>query len=542
MRSRANQSVSYYYGWTLLWFFLWLLGGCSAAKYKEQADNEVYKVIDAKWRAEFGPQSNFRINDTPAGPNDIQVSAILKNRRVLRLCDAVQTAVVQNRDYQAQKESLYLQVLSLTQARHDFAPQLFSSFAGGYTNDGNEETVDAGGGLGLRQTLADGGQLSVDVATNWLRYLGRDPRTSLASVLSASFRQPLLRGAGRKVAQENLTQAERDSLYEMRRFARYRKEFVVEIVSTYYRVLQAQDDVTNTENNFLSLQDTQERLAMMAQAGRLARFEVQQAQQQTLQARDSYIQAQESYALALDQYKLFLGLPPTSSLELDPNELTALKELEITDPNFDVDEAVKTALATRLDLLTSIDQVEDARRKIVVAEDALQAELNLVGNMEVDSGDGTEFHKFNFERSRYGAGVELDLPFERTAERNNYRRALINLMRQERACSQAFDQVKLDIRQACRDLRKAATRYKIQQVSLQLAQRREESTKLLVDAGRATTRDWLDAQADLFSSQTGCTDALVTYYIAKLNYARDMELLQVKPDGSWYEQPPASRP
>jgi hypothetical protein len=56
--------------------------------------------------------------------------------------------------------------------------------------------------------------------------------------LSASVTQPLLRGSGRQIVQENLTQAERNALYQIRSFNRYRQTFVVSIVNDYYRVLQ----------------------------------------------------------------------------------------------------------------------------------------------------------------------------------------------------------------------------------------------------------------------------------------------------------------
>jgi len=44
----------------------------------------------------------------------------------------------------------------------------------------------------------------------------------MTSILSATVTQPLLRGSDRKVVLENLTQAERDTLYQVRFFNRFR--------------------------------------------------------------------------------------------------------------------------------------------------------------------------------------------------------------------------------------------------------------------------------------------------------------------------------
>ena len=50
---------------------------------------------------------------------------------------------------------------------------------------------------------------------------------------------------------------------------------------------------------------------------------------------------------------------------------------------------------------------------------------------------------------------------------------------------------------------------------------------------RANTRDVLDAQKDLYRAQDEATAALVNYTIAMLRFYRDVEILQVKPDGMW---------
>ena len=51
---------------------LGLAGGCSTEHYKTEADKEVYKIIDSKWQDSFGQKVNYRIDDAPASPNDVQ--------------------------------------------------------------------------------------------------------------------------------------------------------------------------------------------------------------------------------------------------------------------------------------------------------------------------------------------------------------------------------------------------------------------------------------------------------------------------------------
>ncbi len=513
--------------------------GCSTEHYKTEADEEVYKILDAKWGEGFGSKVNYRISDVEAGPNDLPPSYTLPASGVLSLADAVAIATANNRDYQTRKEQLYLEVLDLTLVRHSFVRQWFGTIDAGYVSNKDEdsknpgEKLDAGAGLSFSQLLADGAIISANIAIDWARFLTGDPRASLGSVLSANITAPLLRGSGRKIAQENLTQAERNALYQIRTFNRFRKTFVVSIATDYYRVLQQRDAVTNAENDYQRVFESKERLEMEAKAGRKKPFEVDQAQQRVLQAGDSLVRAQERYEQSLDEFKVRLVLPTDAEIELDQNELKALAELGISQPDYALEEAVETALIQRLDLATSRDQVDDMVRKVEVAADGLGAELNLTGGMTVGSTPETDYARLQFHNGTYTLGLNADLPLDRKSERNAYRKALITLEQQHRAYENDTDNVKLGVRDAYRELQKAAQTYQIQMNSLDLAQKRVESSTLLLEAGRLTTRDLLDSQDDLLTAQNQLTAALVGHVVAKLNFFRDIGVLQVRPDGMW---------
>lgn len=512
-----------------------LAGACSPAHYKAEADKEVYKIIDGKWRDSFGERVNYTISDVTPSPNDVQVEKSVPPSGVISLAQAAAMATANNRDYQRQKESLYLMALDLTLERHQYAMQWYGTFDGRYTRDSEDEALDYGGEVGFNQLLADGAQISIGIGYEWLRYLTGDPRASIGSVLVATVTQPLLRGAGRKIAQENLTQAERNALYQIRSFNRYRQQFVVSIVNDYYRVLQRRDAVTNAENDHKLRIESRQRLEMEADAGRTNRFEVDQAKQRELNAMESYVRAQQNYQQALDEFKISLALPTDANLELDQNELKALEEVGVSQPDYTADAAIETALLQRLDLATSMDKIDDSLRKVMVAADGLGADLNLVGSINVGSTAPTDYGRLQFNRGTYQLGFEADLPLDRKEERNAYRESLIALAQQQRQYENDTDTVKLEVRQAYRNLEQAAESYRIQKNSLDLAQKRVESTSLLLQAGRLTTRDLLEAQDALLQAQNSVTAALVDHAIAKLSFFRDIGILQVRPDGMWVQ-------
>lgn len=513
-----------------------ITGGCSPEQYKAQADKEVYEIIDSKWQSSFGQKANYTVSDVPPSPNDVQIEKTAPPAGVISLAQAVAMATAHNREYQKQKEQLYLTTLDLTLARHQFARQWFGTIDADYTRDSSDESVSSGGEAGFNQLLADGAQVSTSIALDWTRFLTGDPRTSLGSVLSASVTQPLLRGSGRKVVQENLTQAERNVLYQIRSFNRYRKTFVVSIVTSYYRVLQQGDAVTNAENSYDRKIQLRKRLEMEADEGLTARFQVDQAKQSELNARDSYIRDQQSYQQLLDEFKIKLSLPTNANIVPDQNELVALKAIGITEPNYTLDMATEAALARRLDLANSHEAVEDAERKVMVAANGLGAELDLIGSAGVGSTEKTDFTRLQFHRGTYQAGLAADLPLDRKTERNAYREALITLEQKRRDYENYVDTVKLEVRQAYRKLQEEAESYRTQEKSLQLARKRVEVSPLLWEARRATTRDLLEAQDALLQAENSLTGALVAHAVAKLNFFRDIDILQVRPDGMW-EQP-----
>jgi len=175
-----------------------MAGGCSREHYKADADEEVYKIIDSKWQGGFGQKANYKISDVPPSPDDVQIERTVPQSGSITLAEAVATATAQNREYQRQKESLYLTALKLTGTRHKYARQWFGTIDGGYSkgvdqggNEYEDVSVDAGSGFDQLQLLGEGVLVSTGIAIDWVRFLSGDPRTSLGSVLSGSLTAPL---------------------------------------------------------------------------------------------------------------------------------------------------------------------------------------------------------------------------------------------------------------------------------------------------------------------------------------------------------------
>lgn len=531
MCSRFSRQLIYFTLFGLA--FLSGLIGCAQQDYKQDADERAYRIIDEKWDPNFGSKANYKISDTEPLPDDLQIDKEVTSFGVLTLPQAVTLATAHNREYQSQREALYIMALDLRLTRHEFETQFFGGGAAGYNADRNDEVVGIESRLGFNRLLAGGTRISVELATAWAEVLTGNLRSGLASILNVTIAQPLLRGSDRRVVLEALTQAERDTLYQVRAFNRFRKTFVVLVISEYYRVLQRLDTVNNARQNYSTLDWLDKRVGDLAGAGRVPQLELDRVRQEKLQAANIYSEVEKEYKQALDEFKIMLSLPATAQIELDEIEFEALKMAGMNEPEFVEEKIIEAALVQRLDVANSADAVIDAQRKVYVATDGLRPEANIIGSANAITARRADRQSLDWLREEYGLGLELDLALDRVPEQNVYRKALIALNQRQREYDLAADMVSLEVRQAHRDLVEAAERYRVLSDALELAQKRFDNTFLLLQYGKTSSRRVLNAQNDLFNARNEAAQALVDYNIATLHFYRDTGALQVLPDGMW---------
>ena len=100
-----------------------------------------------------------------------------------------------------------------------------------------------------------------------------------------------------------------------------------------------------------------------------------------------------------------------------------------------------------------------------------------------------------------------------------------------RSLEEFGDSMRVSLRDALRDTEIAVLSIQIQRESVLLAERRVESARLRLDAGRADTRDILEAEEALLDSRNAATNSLVDYQLAVLALYRDTEQLEVGENG-----------
>jgi hypothetical protein len=427
-----------------------LVMGCSRSLYRKQADRDVFRLVrekqemlglgDEAFRSLAGtPESRFFDEgdpDFPTRPKDDPLSRVLMRRVagkrgssawdgpeasgsderwreviaalprdssgavVLDLPLVVRLSRLNSREFQNEREDLYLSALDVSLERFDFSPQ----FAAGTTGlravgakdskGVRKETESVLTDGSVRWMSATGGELMARFANSFVY----DFRTgaTVDSLVNFSLVQPLMRLGGRARVMEGLTQAERSLLANVRQMDQYQRGFYVRMVAGrnggdgpvrsamgggaglgvisgtpsgrtgapradgFLGLLEEQQRIRNLEANVARLRESLDQISAAFDAGRISsRLQVDQARQALFNSQSSLLASRAAYRTRVDAFKLEMGLPPSLEVVLKDG---LLERLSTSNPGaIDLDRRITG-------ILRGLRSVEDAPTVAVIGE------------------------------------------------------------------------------------------------------------------------------------------------------------------------------
>lgn len=283
---------------------------------------------------------------------------------------ALRLAYVHSPAHQQQLETLYLSALDVSEERFRLDTQFFGGSDTVYNHNGHlvpanltydpfaekfvvsppakgldNNRLNVGTDAEARRRFATAGELLVGFANSFVfEFTGGDANLT-SSLANFSFIQPLLRGAGRDIALEQLTFDERKLLANLRAYGQYRQGFYTQVVigelgvtgpqrggpSTslqsfsgtggvggYLGLLQQVQQIRNSEDNLTLQLRTIERLEALYDNELIGIVQVDQFRQSIETQRNDVLLRTNGHELSLDNYKTgTLGLPSTLPSELD---------------------------------------------------------------------------------------------------------------------------------------------------------------------------------------------------------------------------------
>ena len=383
---------------------VWCLASCGGGAYRQNADKDVKALLHDI--PDFGIEANesSRLhnpsqNDFPGVPPDdpaahavavavfgkeispeANSTAKLENdtwrnwlpidedgRVNLDLPSAVKLALTHSPDFQREKEDLYLSALDVTYERFRLSPKPFADGTTNLESSGNGEDVDGVSSVrsGFRGVAGAGTSWVASVASKLTFDLSKGSTSFGGSLANLTLSQPLLRGAGKRIFRERLSQTERNLLVNARRMEQFRQGFFLEVVTGgnpvtgptrggggfsstglvagfpssrtgasgvggFFGLLQYVQGIHNQEANVAKLRDSLAQLDAAFDAGRIGnRLQVDQARQALYNAQSSLLAGKVGFETRLDGFKMTLGLPPDLPVKVDAS---FVERFRLTDP------------------------------------------------------------------------------------------------------------------------------------------------------------------------------------------------------------------
>ena len=271
---------------------------------------------------------------------------LLENGNVLlNLETSMKLALLHSREFQAQKEELYLSALNVTYERFRLQPKPFfgASAEVSDVSDGSESALDSRIQTGFSGVAQQGATWVASLASRLSYELGEGTAELGGSLANLTITQPLLNGASKRIYRERLTLTERRLLNDARSMEQFRQGFFLGLVtgsnpsqglgksglassssrfsssvSGYLGLLQDAQKIRNQEANVAKLKDSLAQLEAAFEAGRIGnRLQVDQARQALFGGQSGLLASKASFESRLDAFKQSMGLPPDLQVQVD---------------------------------------------------------------------------------------------------------------------------------------------------------------------------------------------------------------------------------
>lgn len=292
----------------------------------------------------------------------------------LTIDSALRLAYMHSSLHQTNLENLYLSSLDVTAQRFRLDTQFFGGSGTSYVHRGDISPVAIAYSAPLgsyvvngpferpesnrfsiptdlqaRRRLATAGEVLVGFANSFTWDFSGSDASLGSSLANFSFVQPLLRGAGKKIALEQLTQSERRLLANLRAYAQFRQGFFTQVaigelgvngpqrfgsstqlqsfsgfggIGGYLGLIQQAQQITNSEATLRLQRRTEKRLQALYDNDLTDIVNLDQFKQRVKSTTASLLQQQNGYELALDNYKTqIMGLPPELPITVDDSML-----------------------------------------------------------------------------------------------------------------------------------------------------------------------------------------------------------------------------
>lgn len=340
----------------------------------------------------------------------------------------------------------------------------------------------------------------------------------------ATLNQPLLRGFGPNATFYDLRNSVRSRVAQERFYELAKQRLAIEVTSAYYQIVRQRSLLGVSRQSLKRSSGLREASEARMQVGLASKLDVFRAELQSSQTQESLVQSRAALDNALESFRLTLGLAPSEPVEPEDRPLADDVSLELEPTEV----LVAKALANRLELQETRDQIHDSERSLALARQNLlpQLDLNLTFSRV---GFGPTYGDANqVADSRWNLSIASSYPLERSQDRAAKAIAELDLAARKRALAQREQETEGEVLNAVRTLERLKKSIELQRKSVDFSSQQLRLATLRYQRGLASNFDVIDAEGSLVSARTALVGLLTDFQVARVQLLRVVGTLDVK--------------
>ena len=218
--------------------------------------------------------------------------------------------------------------------------------------------------------------------------------------------------------------------------------------------------------------------------------------------------------------------------------------IQIGKVEIDSDYAFEVARCFRRDWMNARATLVDNWRQIEFFADQLEAEVDLVFEGDIGTNGSSPF-SFRYETGQLSAGLRVDAPIVRQAERNQYRASLITYQQARRQFYQFEDDVSRNLRFIMRNLDRNKVLFELNRQSIQVNIDAVELSRFRLEQpprpgaetafSQTTARDLTQAINGLNAAQNQYVLSWVQYEVLRRSLDFDLGTMRLDESGQWID-------
>jgi len=440
----------------------------------------------------------------------------------LSIRECLNLAFERNYEYQTNVENIYLAALSLIREKNSWSPQ-FSNITGIDFNQYSENKgkISASNTFRINKKFFNGSSVDFSLSASLLERIYGTVTNSRSAGVSFNYSIPLLKDSGKKIAMESLNQAERNFLYSVREFDNSRQSFAIRMISTIYSILETKERLTIAASEVKRYSYLLERTDALFSTNRAPAIDLQRAEQELFSSKNRYYNAIKQYDEQLDDFKFQLNISIEGDIVLEDNLFID------TGAELNYSELFETALSNRLDLQNDMDRLDDVKRQLDFKKNKLRPSLNMNINGSAYNDDPKKMSAIKPEKGSYSLKFDFNLPINQLNENADILQSEYSLLRAERNIIQKKELIKKEIRLQLNKIRNTKESIAIQKSNIELANKRVENAYFLLQEGKNSNRDVIEAEEALAAAMISLNNADYDLKRAILELRQDIGRLDV---------------